>query len=139
MASPRPSVWVSLARLSTAASTGPMQGVHPKANAMPIRGAAHSPSRDGATCQRRSRMSQAGRSNPAKTRPAQMITTPATWLRRRWWDWSVWPSPDAVASRAANTAVKPATNSSVERRSRRWLGRVVTASSALLTPDIIER
>ena len=68
-----------------------------------------------------------------------MITTPAIWLRRRWWDCRVWPSPDAVASRAANTTVKPATNSRVERRSRRWSGRDATASSALLTPDIIDR
>ena len=71
MASPRPRVWVSLARLSTAASTGPMHGVHPKANAMPITGAAHSPSRDGATCQRRSRMSQAGRSRPGEDQAGQ--------------------------------------------------------------------
>jgi hypothetical protein len=68
-----------------------------------------------------------------------MITMPATWLSRRWWDCSACPRPEAVASRAANTAVNPATNSSVERKSRRWLGRVVTASSALLTPDIMER
>ena len=119
MASPRPRVWVSLARLSTAASTGPMHGVHPNANAIPMSGAAHSPSWDGATCQRRSRMSQAGRTRPANSRPAAMITTPAIWLSSCSWACRAWPSPDAVASRAANTTVKPATKSRVARSSRR--------------------
>ena len=53
MASPRPSVWLSLAKLSTAPSAGPMQGVQPKANAIPMTGGAHTPSLEGATATRR--------------------------------------------------------------------------------------
>ena len=48
MGSPRPRVSSSLARLSTAARAGPMQGDHPKANAMPMIGGAHSRARTAA-------------------------------------------------------------------------------------------
>ena len=68
-----------------------------------------------------------------------MMTTPAIWLSSCSWACRAWPSADAVASRAANTTVKPATKSRVARTRRRWSGRAAEASSALLTPDIIDR
>ena len=50
-----------------------------------------------------------------------------------------WPMVLAVASRATNTSVKPATNSSVARSTRRCSVRVATASSLAPTPDISDR
>jgi hypothetical protein len=106
---------------------------------MPITGGAHVPNVEGETWKRRSCWSMRGDTRPARNSPMRMITTPAIWLRPRWWRMRAAASALAVAPRATNTTVKPATNSSVERRIVRWSARVCTASWLAPTPDIIDR
>ena len=56
--------------------TGPIQGVHPKANAIPMTSGAHGPSFDGSGWKRRSRWNSAGVPIPASQSPSSPTTIP---------------------------------------------------------------
>ena len=65
--------------------------------------------------------------------------TPVTWLSPRWWSLSNSPMALADAPRATNTTEKPATNSSVERNTRRCSTPRASASSSPESPDMSDR
>src|SRR5579862_6295512 len=115
---------------STAASTGPMHGVHAKANAIPMSGAAQAPKASGRTWKRRSPTSHAAlpdtldpsrAQTPAGSElarrivPSTTITAPATVVSSSLWNLSRCPSPEAAAPNATNTSVNPPTKSNIPR------------------------
>ena len=67
----------SPATASTALRIGPMHGVQPKANAMPITGGANTPSRDGDTRKRRSLIRVGDDTKPARNSQGE-LTAPLT-------------------------------------------------------------
>jgi hypothetical protein len=116
-----------------------MHGVQPKAKAMPMSGGAKTPSDSGSTWNRRSRCMAPGTRTPAMNSPMTIVRMPAAWLRPCWWRSRVWPMALAPAPRIVKTIVKPATNSSVARNSRRVSSPVAAESCVTLTPDISDR
>ena len=135
-----------------------MHGVQANAKAMPMTGAAHSPSREGRTSKRCSPVTRVttlsvpvpawaqtpdGSAPSSMTAPRTMITAPLTWVRVISCASSTRPMLEAAAPSATKTTVKPATKSPMPRSTGRKAADGVAPSppasnSAAERPETME-